>query len=214
MYYWDGRRWTSTLSPDGRYRWNGAAWEPVSAYAAPPYNPAAPRREPTSWTRPLQIAVAARYAAAGVYGLSLPLLLGGYMSQVMQASLQRQEQAYPNGAPPPAFTDMMTSVMTGSLWAGAIIGVALAVVVIVAAVRRWTWAYYVVLALLALTLLGTVYNLIDILTGGALTAAAPVKPPLWNRVFAVMFGVVDAGLFVGMMVALVRSGPWAMRRIT
>ena len=82
MYYWDGQRWVSTLSPDRRQRWNGSSWEPVvgPAYALAPFVPARRPRQP----------------------------------------------------------------ITG--------------VVIVAAIKRWTWAYYAILVLVGFTLLGTVYN--------------------------------------------------------
>jgi hypothetical protein len=214
MYYWDGQRWVTTLSPDGRYRWNGSAWEPVTAFAyGPDYSAVhAAEREPTSWTKPLQYAVIARYVAAGVYGLFLPFWMGPYMSAVIQQSLQRQQQAYPPGqGPPPGFTDMMTSIMQGSIWIGTVIGLALTVVVIVATIRRWTWAFYVILILVGFTLLGTVFNGINLIAGGALTAHQP-QPPLFSRVFASAFGVVDVVLFVFMLVALIRRGPWAMRR--
>lgn len=216
MYYWDGQRWTSTLSPDGRHRWNGSTWEPVPALAyAPAYLQPRPQlREPTSWTRPLQYAVIARYVASAIYGLFLPVLMGGYMSQVMQQSLLQQQQAYPSGqAPPPAFAELMSSIMTGSLWVGAAIGVTLTAVVVVAAIKRWTWAYYVILVLVGFTLLGTVYSLIDLLAGGALSARQVVQPPQWTRIFAYAFGVVDTALFVWMLIALIRRGPWAMRRL-
>lgn len=216
MYFWDGRRWVSTLSPDGRQRWNGSTWEPVAghAYTPPSYQRPA-TREPTSWTRPLQYAVIARYVASGIYGLFLPFLLGGYMSQVMQQSVQRQQQAYPPGeAPPPGFTDMMSSIMTGSLWVGVFIGLTLTVIAIVAAIKRWTWAYYAILVLLGFTMLGTVYNLVDLVTGGILSARQAIQPPELSRVFAYAFGAVDTALFVWMLVALIRRGPWGMRRIT
>jgi hypothetical protein len=215
MYYWDGQRWASTLSPDGRQRWNGSGWEPVSGAFAPAHAQARPPlREPTSWTRPLQYAVIARYAAAGIYGLFLPFWLGPYMSQVMQQSIQRQQQAYPpDETPPPGFTDMMNAVMAGSLWVGTIIGLTLTVIVIVAAMKRWTWAYYAILALIGFTLLGTVFNLINLVTGGALTAHQP-QPPQITRAVGDAFGVIDTVLFVWMLVALVRRGPWAMRRIS
>jgi hypothetical protein len=216
MYYWDGQRWASALSPDGRFRWNGSTWEPVPAMAYPaPYYPGRPlQRESTSWTQPLQIAVVARYVASGLYGLALPFWMQGYMSAVMQRSLQQQQRAYPPGqAPPPGFVDMMNSIATGSIWIGAIIGVALAVVAIVGAVKRWTWAYYLVLVLLGFTLLGTMFNLINLAAGGALTSRQP-QPPEITRVIAYIFGAIDTVLFVWMLVALVRRGPWAMKRIS
>ena len=216
MYYWDGERWASTLSPDGRFRWNGSSWEqvPAMAYPAPYYPAGAPRREATSWTQPLQIAVAARYVASGLYGLAVPFLMQGYMSAVMQRSLQQQQQAYPPGAtPPPGFTDMMNSIAMGSIWLGAIIGLAITVLAIVAAIQRWTWAYYVILILLGLTLLGTVFNVINLIAGGALTSSQP-QPPASTRIAAYVFGAIDTALFVWMLIALVRRGPWAMRRVS
>jgi hypothetical protein len=216
MYYWDGQQWVSTLTPDGRFRWNGSAWEPVPTVAyPPPYHPARPlQREPTSWTQPLQIAVVARYVAAGLYGLALPFWMQGYMSAVMQRSLQRQQQAYPAGQPPPpGFTDMMNAIVFGSIWIGAILGVAIAIVAIVGAIKRWTWSYYVILVLLGFTLLGTVFNLINLVAGGALTARQP-QPPQFTRIAAYFFGAIDTVLFVWMLVALVRRGPWAMKRIS
>ena len=214
MYYWDGQRWASTLSPDGRFRWNGSAWEAVPANVYPPaYYPGRPlQREATSWTQPLQIAVVARYVAAGLYGLALPFWMQGYMSAVMQRSLQQQQQAYPPGeGPPPGFTDMMNSIVTGSIWIGAIIGLAITVIAIVGALKRWTWAYYAILVLLGFTLLGTVFNLINLAAGGALTARQP-QPPEFTRIAAYIFGAIDTVLFVWMLVALVRRGPWAMQR--
>jgi hypothetical protein len=215
MYYWDGQRWVSTLSPDGRHRWNGTAWVPApqSVYPAQQYT-AQQARESTSWTRPLQIAVIARYGLTGVYAVMVPFLMGGYMTQVVQQSIQRQQQAYPPGAtPPPGFAEMMSSIMTGSLWVGALIGAALSIVAIVAAIKRWVWAYYVILVLLGFTLAGSVFNLINLAVGGALTASQP-QPPEFTRVVAYIFTPIDVLLFVWMLVAVIRRGPWAMRRVS
>jgi hypothetical protein len=215
MYYWDGQHWASTLSPDGRFRWNGSAWEAVPhAVYTPAYASPAPVREPTSWTRPLQIAIIVRYVATGLYAIVLPFLVSGYMSHVVQQSVAQQQRVYPPGqAPPAAFNDMMSSILVGSLWAGAILGLAITVVAVVGAIRRWTWAYYVILVLLGFTLLGTVFNLINIAAGGSLTARQP-QPPEVTKVVSYVFEPVDAALFVWMLVALVRRGPWAMRRIS
>ncbi len=81
MYYWDGQRWVSTLAPDGRHRWSGTEWVRVErmAYLAPSQSRPS-LREPTNWTRPLQIAIAARYAVSAIYALVAPFWMSGYMS--------------------------------------------------------------------------------------------------------------------------------------
>src|SRR5256885_10156494 len=69
MYYWDGERWVSTLSYDGRQRWTGTTWVPVGGPAFPqaPYQAQRVPRQPTSWTRPMQYAIAAWYAISALY---------------------------------------------------------------------------------------------------------------------------------------------------
>ena len=71
LYYWDGTQWQTTLSHDGRTRWNGSEWIPVQGIGSPAgtnlYGSAT--REPTSWTRPLQYAVAGWYAMSAIYAL-------------------------------------------------------------------------------------------------------------------------------------------------
>lgn len=216
MYYWDGARWTPTLSPDGRFRWNGTAWEPVpqSTYAPAYYGAAPKQREPTSWTRPLQLAVAGWFVLRGIYELSLPLWMGPLMNQIVQVSIQRQQANYPPGyTQPPGFVDMMNTIMVGSMWFGVMLGVALSAVAIAGAWRRWTWAYYAVLVLLGFGLLGVVTSSISLVSGGALTAASPIAIPGWTRVLSFVLSAVDAVLFIVMLVALVRRGPWAMRRV-
>src|SRR2546428_9663717 len=114
MYYGEGARWVSPLPPDGRYRWNGSAWQPVAApsYAGPPY--VAPRivRTPTSWTRPLQYAVAGWYALSALYTLSLPFWMTGMMTTIMNQTFERQAALNPNVSPPPAgLVPAMASVL-------------------------------------------------------------------------------------------------------
>ena len=97
LYYWDGTRWQSTLSHDGRSRWNGTTWVPSGAASAPAAfgHPARTVREATSWTRPLQVAVAGWYAVSAVYSLTLPLWMSGPMSQAFNQAIQRQQQRNP-----------------------------------------------------------------------------------------------------------------------
>ena len=216
MYYWDGQQWVSTLSHDGRTRWNGSAWVSTGQAQAPAgFQPAGPvTREPTSWTRPLQIAVAAWYALEGIYALTLPFWMGGTMSQAMNQAIRRQESLNPTATPPPAdFANTMTSIMNGVLWVVAIFGVAIAVVVVIGALRRWTWVYYVVLVLLGLGAVSLPLDLVNALGGSSISSASGFSLPSWTYLLGLLTAIPGTALFIWMVLAMVRHGPWAMRKV-
>lgn len=212
MYYWNGAQWVSTISPDGRYRWDGANWVPAGYGYGAPLMPAPPtRREPTSWTRPLQYAVAGWYGITGLISLTVPFWMGGQMSQIMRASIAQQEAQSPNVTPPPqSFYDMMNGIVTASLWVAAGFGIALAILFIVAAINRWVWAYYVVLVLLGL---GVVSGPANFLRFGA-TASFGYTPPAWFFAYGIVTWLVSTALFVVLLIALIRRGPWGMRKVS
>jgi hypothetical protein len=216
MYYWDGQQWVSTLSHDGRSRWNGSAWVP-SGQAGPPagYQPAPGiGRQPTSWTRPLQYAVAGWYALSALYTLTTPFWLKGPMTQAIAQSIQRQEQLQPSATPlPPGFTDMMNSFMAVGLWVSALIAVAISVLVIIGAFKRWTWMYYVVLVLLGFSTISLPLNIVSIFVGPSMSAAQGFSLPSWTYWIAVVISIPAAALFVWMVIALIKRGPWAMTRV-
>ena len=212
MYYWDGQGWKSTLSPDGRFRWDGSGWTPVSSTAITPYGVAGAAREPTSWTRPLQYAVAGWYVWSIIFTLAEPLYLGGMINQVMNQSFQRNQQLNPAASPPAAFTDMMSSLVTFFLWATVIVYSAVFAVVIVGAWKRWIWMYYVVLVLLGLTTITLPIDLFYVFAGRAVGAASGMSTPAWLYPVSFATGLPAAAVFVWMLVALIKRGPWAMRR--
>lgn len=216
MYYWDGQQWTSTLSHDGRSRWNGSAWVPSGQAGPPAGYQAAPRiaRQPTSWTRPLQYAVAGWYAVSALYTLTTPFWMGGPMTQAVNQSIQRQEQLQPAASQaPPGFAEVIASVMGVALWVSAVIGVAICVVVIVGALKRWTWMYYVVLVLLGFSTISLPLNIISIFVGPSLSAAQGFSLPSWTYWISVVLSIPAAALFVWMLIALIKRGPWAMTRV-
>jgi hypothetical protein len=221
MYYWDGQQWVSTLSHDGRSRWNGTAWVPTGpVYAAATYSAPAPvLREPTSWTRPLQLAVAGWYALQGLYALSLPFWMSGPMSQAMtqsiQQSIRRQQELNPAVTPPPAdFVNTLTSMMSGALWVAAVFGLALALVAVIGALKRWTWIYYVVLVFLGLGTISLPLDVVNALGGSALSSVSGFSMPGWFNWVGLLTAIPTAALFIWMLVALVKRGPWAMRKVT
>jgi hypothetical protein len=215
MYYWDGATWVTTLSPDGRFRWDGSAWLPTGQTARMGLQPVErAARVPTPWTRPLQYSVAGWYAVSAIYTLSLPFWMGGQMAQVINQSIQRQQERYPSTTPPPpGFTDLMTTMMTGVIWVGALIGLAVCLVAILGALKRWTWAFYVVLVLLGFGCLGLL-DVIYIFIGPGMASASGFSMPAWTYWTGFLLSIPDAALFIWMIAAVVRFGPWAMRKET
>jgi hypothetical protein len=217
MYYWDGQQWVSTLSHDGRTRWNGTAWVSTGQAQAPAgYEPMAgpASRQPTSWTRPLQIAVAAWYAIQGLYSLTLPFWMSGPMAQAVNQAIQRQEQLNPAPTPPPAdFASGLTSLVDVALWFAAVFGVVIAVVVVVGALSRWTWMYYVVLVLLGFGAISLPLNLVSALSGSSVAATSGFSLPAWTYWLSLATSIPATALFVLMLIAVIKRGPWGMTRV-
>jgi hypothetical protein len=216
MYYWDGQQWISTLSHDGRTRWNGSAWVPTgSAQGAAVYqSPGRVVREPTSWTRPLQLAVAGWYVLEGVYAVTLPFWMSGPIAQAMNQAIQRQERLNPSASPPPAdFVNTMTSFASGALWVAAVFGVVIAAVVVIGALSRWTWMFYVVLVFLGLGAISLPLDVVNAIGGSAISSASGFTMPAWTYSLGLAAAIPSTALFVWMLVALVKRGPWAMRKV-
>jgi len=215
LYYWDGARWVSTLSPDGRWRWNGSAWVPLTGMVAPPvpYYPQPPpaQRVPTAWTKPMQYAVAAWYGISGLYALSLPFWMSGIMAQSMTQAFQQQAAQNPDVSPPPPdVIASFTSMATGVMWVAALIGLAIAAVVVIGALLRWTWLFYVVLVLLGLSTLSLPVNVASALFGSS--ALSQYGFPSSFYWISVVIGIPAAALFVWMLIGAIRFGPWAMAK--
>ena len=201
----------TTLSHDGRSRWNGTAWVPVGA-AAPATYPQ-PQRLPrvvTAWTKPLQYAVAAWYLLQALYAIALPFVMTGPMTDYLNQVMQQQAALNPNVTPPsPDVIASITSLMTVALWAGAVIGIAISAVAITGALKRWTWVFYAVLILLGLQTASFPFTLISAFATSTLN---PVKLPFALTATSIAFGFPAVALFAWMLVAAIKRGPWGMRR--
>jgi len=211
LYDWDGKQLVSTLSPDGRFRWNGSAWVPnASASVATDNVRLGGRlvRVPTSWTRPLQNAVAGFYAISIVYLLVLAFLLSSEMAQAMTQGVQQSSVQQSNASPPPAvMVNGLTSFFAFVFWGGAVLGTAVSVLFITGALKRWTWIFYLQLAFMGLATIGLPFNLIAAI--GRSTTPGITNLQALESWLQVMQGTASASLFAWMLVALRRYGPWA-----
>ena len=201
----------TTLSHDGRSRWNGTAWIPIgTAPQVAQFPPHRQARVATGWTKPLQYSVAAWYALQGIYALSLPFVMAGPMADYVNEVVRRNAELNPNVEPPPAdFLAIMTTAVTWGLAIGAAVGVALTVVVVIGALKRWTWIFYAVLILLGLSTVSFPFTLISAFSTSAIN---PVKLPVVLTATSVAFGFPAVALFPWMLVAAIRRGPWGMSR--
>ncbi len=229
LFYWDGTQWVSALSPDGRHRWNGSSWIPVQpAYPPPGYaiqpayapTPApAPRtiRVPTSWTKPLQYAVGGVAAIYGIWYAAFPFWMNGALSDYLRQTALRQAAASPQLYPDPSqYADTMVAVGSVAFVVVAILGVAAAVLVLIGTISRWTWMYYVVLAIAALTILGLPFSAAS--AAGVTQPATPFGGSFTGSLlvaqwFGLALGLVSLALGAWMLIALLRVGPWATRKV-
>jgi hypothetical protein len=211
-YYWDGRFWVRALSPDGNFRWNGSEWVPVVGQTAPAYVYDAPTtgRVPTHWTKPMQNSVVALEAVTILYLLSEAYLLSATMSQYVNQGLQQSAQ-YPQASPPPAqLVTAFTSLFSVVFWGGAAIGSVICILIIVGALNRWTWIFYVNLVFYGLGTIGLPFNLISAVRGSLVANVYGANAVAsW---LTVAWGIATAALFVWMLRAVFRYGPWAMAR--
>ncbi len=117
------------------------------------------------------------------------------------------------------FAQTMRPVMVASLIFQAVLFGAVAALIVIGSIRRWRWMFWAVLVLLGLNVVGL---LIPLLLGvaGLMRATPPPgvipsRPPPVPMVVGVAGTLAQAAaavLFVAMVVAGVRIGPWACRR--
>src|SRR5260370_34411854 len=116
----------------------------------------------------MQYAGAAWYGISGLYALSSPFWMPGIMAQTMNQAFQQQAAQSPDVSPPPPdVIASVTSMVTGVMWVAALIGLAIAAVVVIGALMRWTWLFYVVLVLLGLSTLSLPVNVASALFGSS-----------------------------------------------
>jgi hypothetical protein len=177
------------VSPDGQFRWDGQQWVPLAANY----------REPTAWTRPLQLVTAAYLVIGLVYSVvtTALFLTAANMERVLRAS-----NANLGG-------DQVSQAVNLSILAAWAVVIVLAVVSLLLAVGSflgWRWVFWVALVWLALNSVGVLSNL------NALANSGTQVEPAAAVVGSLLLSLVALGLFIWFVVALVRYGPWAMRK--
>jgi len=150
-------------------------------------------REPTSWTRPLQLATAAVLAAQAVYTTVSTLLTVNHDSVLK--GLTESGSKIPEGMTEDQFVSIgliTIYVFVALISVGELCGAA-------AAFFGWRWAFWVLLVVEGLFSLGAVIGLVSFTR--SIDAA-----------IGEVISLLNIAIFVWMIVAVAKFGPWAMKR--
>jgi hypothetical protein len=159
----------------------------------------------------MQNAVVALEAFTILYLVGEAYLLSATVSQYVNQGLQQSATQNPQASPPPAeLVTVFTSFFSLVFWGGAAIGTVVCIVIIIGALNRWRWIFYVDLVLFGLSTIGLPFNLIGAVSGSF--TANVYGADLLASWLTVAFNIPSAALFVWMLVAVFRYGPWAMPR--
>lgn len=178
------------ISADGQFRWDGQQWVPLAGNY----------REPTPWTRPMQLGAAALFAVSAIYGVISAFVFINHDSMLKAIKAQ--------GTQVPAGTDFDTIVNFAIAVAYGVV-IVLAVLELVAAVGSylgWRWMFWAALVLFGFSALGAVTNI------GSLGHPAGSPVPLAGLIVSELFSVLGLAMFVWMLIGAVKYGPWAMRK--
>jgi hypothetical protein len=202
---------STRLSPDGMYSWDGGKWVPVGAGHLPA--PATSRVE-TSWTRPTQYVVAAWCAVQVLWIASLPFWYISTMTRYADVMNLREQQLHPGTpTPPPDMMSNTNTAMTLVFYVGVLVLLVIFAVAIVGTLTRWAGAFYAILVLVGLEVIWLVFGVLQTVAISALLGQY-AGPPEWMVWMQVGFAVASAALFVWMLIAAVKRGPWAMKKAT
>lgn len=177
------------VSPDGQFRWDGVQWVPIPRGA----------REPTPWTRPMQLATAGFFVLEAIYSLVTSVIFINHdaMVRVMQA-----QGSLPEGTN----VDQVVSIALVFAWFFIILFLILWLVAALGSYLGWRWMFWVDLVLFGFGTIGALTNL------GNFASPGRTEIPIWGIVISEVFGVASAALFVWLLIGVIRYGPWAMKR--
>ena len=178
------------VSADGQFRWDGAQWAPI----------ATGYREPTSWTRPMQLATAAIFVVSAVANTAMTVIFVSHDTTLK--AILAQNQQYPAGTD---VEDVVNAAMLITYVAAVFFGL-LYLFIAVGSYLRWRWMFWVALVAFGLGGLGAFINL------GNLAKPSESAYPFASLVIDEIGGIVSLAMFIWMLIAVVQRGPWAMRK--
>ncbi|TMF07536.1 MAG: hypothetical protein E6I41_10530 [Chloroflexi bacterium] len=177
------------VSADGQFRWDGQQWVPIPRGA----------REPTPWTRPMQLASAGFFAAQVLLSIFTAAL---YINHDSMLKVIQAQGNLPQGTDPE--TVVSFAIFIG--WATVVVVSILGLVAALGSYLGWRWMFWVVLVLCGLNGIGAITNLSYFVK----PEASPM--PTWAIAVDEVFAIAGVALFVWLLIGMIRFGPWAMKK--
>lgn len=178
------------ISADGQFRWDGRQWEPL----APNY------REPTPWTRPMQLISAALFAISAVVSIISTAIFVNH--DTMLKALRAQNTQLQGGTT----IDDVVNIALAFTWGVVIFFAVLEAVAAVGSYFGWRWIFWAALVLFGLSGLSAFTNLSTLFN----PSRSPI--PVGGLILSELFSLCGLAMFVWMLLGAIRYGPWAMKR--
>ena len=178
------------VSADGQFRWDGAQWVPIPKG----------QREPTAWTRPMQLGAAVLFVVAAVYSVVTTLVFVNH--DTMLKATQAQGTQLPSGSD----VDTIVNVTIGVTIGFAAFFAILQLVAAAGSYLGWRWMFWCALVLFGLGGLGVLGDL------GTIARPATSPVPIGVIWVSTLLALASLGMFVWMLIGVIRFGPWAMKK--
>jgi hypothetical protein len=178
------------ISADGQFRWDGQQWVPLPANY----------REPTPWTRPMQSITAALFAISAISGVVITIAF------VNHDSVLRALHAQGTQIPVSTSVDTVVNITIGVTYGVAIFFSLLYLIAALGSYLGWRWMFWAALVLYGLSGITVFTNI------GSFANPDRSPIPVAGLIISELFAVLGLAMFVWMLVAVIKFGPWAMKR--
>jgi hypothetical protein len=178
------------ISADRQFRWDGQQWVPL----APGF------REPTPWTRPMQMITAALFVLSALSSIISTAIFVNHDS-VLRA-IKAQGTQIPSGID----IDTVVGFSIGVTWAIVIFFAVLEVGAAIGSYLGWRWIFWVALVLFGLSGISALTNI------GSLTHPDRSPIPIGGVIASEVFAICGLAIFIWMLVGVIKYGPWAMKK--
>jgi hypothetical protein len=178
------------VSADGQFRWDGQQWVPIAPGT----------REPTPWTRPMQLAAAALFVVEAFYSVIVTVVFVNHDS--MLKVIRAQGTQIPAGS---SVDTVINIAIAGTIGVVVFFGVC-QLVGALGSYLGWRWMFWVALVLFGLGGLGALTNIPTLVR----PETSPI--PLPGELVSELLSILSLATFVWMLIGVIRFGPWAMKK--